>query len=404
MKRYLKRFREVKGIDWLTPVLFPFAWLVARLFYQSKKKLMLIGESRQEARDNGYWLFRHIRENHPEQAVAYVIDFRSPDYQKVRDLGECIHYGSFKHWVYYLACGVIAVSQKECRPNTPFFYVLELMGWLKNKRVFLQHGITISDAKWLYYDQTKFVGFICGAKPEYDAVVRDFAYPEGSVRYLGFPRFDQLHDLTIQPKQILVMPSWRSWLANKTDARYAFNEGEDFTASEYFKSWNAFLTDPGLKTFLESNDLQLIFYPHRKVQVHLNEFSKSSSHIQLADWKDYDIQELLKTSAFMITDYSSVFMDFAYMKKPMLFYQFDQGKFRKGQYAKGYFDYETDGFGPVFKKGPEEIVAYLKQAFANQFQLEESYQEKINAYFPLHDNNNSERVYNFLKELLECDH
>ncbi|WP_233554872.1 CDP-glycerol glycerophosphotransferase family protein [Atopobacter sp. AH10] len=403
MKRYLKRLRELKAKDWLAPMIFPFAYIVAKLFYRKQKDLILIGESRAEARDNGYWLFRYIREKVPEQRVAYVIDFDSPDYDKVRDLGECIPYGSFKHWVYYLSCGVIAVSQKECRPNTAFFYFLEVAGFLKNKRVFLQHGITISDAKWLYYDQTKFSGFICGAKPEYDAILNDFGYPDSSVRYLGFPRFDQLHETKVNPRQILLMPSWRSWLVNKTDARYEFNEGDDFTASEYFIKWNAFLSDPTLKEFLEKNDLQLIFYPHRNMQVHLNEFTKTSDHIQMASWKEHDIQDLLKSSAFMITDYSSVFMDFAYMKKPMLFYQFDQGKFRKGQYAKGYFDYEKDGFGPVIKEGAKQVVAYLEKSFANDFQLEEAYLAKIDRYFPLYDQNNSQRVYDFLKELLdEC--
>ena len=36
----------------------------------------------------------------------------------------------------------------------------------------------------------------------------------------------------------------------------------------------------------------------------------------------------------MITDYSSVAIDFAYMKKPTLYYQFDEEKFRRGQYAQ----------------------------------------------------------------------
>ena len=51
------------------------------------------------------------------------------------------------------------------------------------------------------------------------------------------------------------------------------------------------------------------------MQNNLQEFQTSSDNIILADWKNYDIQELLKESAFLITDYSSVFMDFAYMRK-----------------------------------------------------------------------------------------
>ena len=43
----------------------------------------------------------------------------------------------------------------------------------------------------------------------------------------------------------------------------------------------------------------------------------------------------------MITDYSSVFFDFSYMRKPVIFYQFDEKKFRKAQYAEGYFSYKN---------------------------------------------------------------
>lgn len=46
----------------------------------------------------------------------------------------------------------------------------------------------------------------------------------------------------------------------------------------------------------------------------------------------------------MITDYSSVAFDFAYMKKSLVYAQFDREAFFEGQtYDEGYFNYETDG-------------------------------------------------------------
>lgn len=43
-------------------------------------------------------------------------------------------------------------------------------------------------------------------------------------------------------------------------------------------------------------------------------FKTESKHVKIADWEHYDVQQLLKESAFLITDYSSIFNDFAYMK------------------------------------------------------------------------------------------
>ena len=50
----------------------------------------------------------------------------------------------------------------------------------------------------------------------------------------------------------------------------------------------------------------------------------------------------------MITDYSSVAFEMAYLKKAVLYYQFDEEEFFSGKHwQKGYFDYRKDGFGAV---------------------------------------------------------
>ena len=59
---------------------------------------------------------------------------------------------------------------------------------IKSKSIFLQHGITLSNAKWLYYKNTKKRLFICGAKPEYEYIKKQFGYPEENLKYLGFAR------------------------------------------------------------------------------------------------------------------------------------------------------------------------------------------------------------------------
>lgn len=402
MIQHLKRLRELSLNDYLALIIFPCAYLVSIFFKKKNKDLILICESASEARDNGYWLFKYIRETDPEAHVAYVINFDSPDYHKVERLGPCVQFGSFKHWVYYLSAGVNATSQKEGKPNAAVFYLLEIiLGWVKNKQVFLQHGITINEASWLYYRNSKFLGFICGAEPEYQEIKARYGYPEGAVQYLGFTRFDNLHNLRVNPKQILVMPTWREWLDVKTDAHYQFEEGESFEDSEYYQAWNNFLNHPVLHRFLGNNGLSLIFYPHRNIQKHLHKFDRGSKYITFASWEDFDIQTLMQESAFMVTDYSSVFMDFAYMRKPMAFYQFDQGKFREGQYGEGYFSYEKDGFGPVFTDDVLPLINYLYESYEENFVLNEQYQSRVNKFFPLYDQNNCLRTYNYIKTLLK---
>lgn len=92
------------------------------------------------------------------------------------------------------------------------------------------------------------------------------------VQYLGLCRFDTLHGHQTDPAPHLVMPSWREWLTNKIRRSYEFDDIDHFTNTEYFQRWNGFLNDPQLADFLEEQDLEIYFYPHRNMQPYLSEF------------------------------------------------------------------------------------------------------------------------------------
>ncbi len=104
-------------------------------------------------------------------------------------------------------------------------------------------------------------------------------------------------------------------------------------------------------------------------------------------------------SACMITDYSSIAMDFAYMNKPLVYYQFDEKQFRSEHFEEGYFQYERDGFGPVVRT-KEELLKYLEQMLKQPQSVLESYQKNIEAFFPSRDTNNCERIFEAVKEVV----
>ena len=93
--------------------------------------MWLVCEEYNEARDNGYWLYKYIRKAHPEQDVVYAINKESVDYEKIKNLGEVIQYGSIKHWAYYLAASINISSQKGGKPNAAVCYLLEVYGSFK---------------------------------------------------------------------------------------------------------------------------------------------------------------------------------------------------------------------------------------------------------------------------------
>ncbi len=369
--------------------------LIYRLF---RRDLWLICDNKNEARDNGYHLFRYIREHYPEQDIVYAISRRSPDFAKVKDLGKTVRYGSLRHWILYLSARKNISSQKGGKPNAAVCYFLEVNGIIKNTRIFLQHGIIKDDMPWLYYENTKMRMFVCSTEREWRYVSDTYHYPEGWVKKLGIARLDALHDMKVKEKQVLLMPTWRSWIATPTSASYSIEDVSEFTNTTYFKAWNSFLGSRRLSEILKKYGLTLVFYPHRDMQPFLKYFDIHDENIIVAKWPGHDVQELLKESAYLITDFSSIAMDFAYMKKPLQYYQFDYQDFRKGQYPEGYFSYERDGFGPVCYD-QEGSLDELERAAEKGFRNDEVYLSRHDGFFDLYDTQNCERNYRAIKEL-----
>lgn len=387
--------KKVKITDFLSIIILilaiPFSWLVKLINKIKNKKLWLICELEDTCRDNGYHLFKYIRKNHPNDLCYYAINKKSTDYKKIKKYGNIIQFGSFKHWIFYLAADKNISSHKEGNPNHAIFTVLHRFLNLYNNRIFLQHGITKDNVPMFYYKNTKFKLFICGAKKEYDYIKKVFGYPDKSVVYTGFARFDNLHNNKVNPNQILIIPTWRRWFELE-------NDSEDFLNSEYYTYWSNLIKDKKLNNFAKKNNLKILFYPHYQMKKYIKEFKKLSSNVKIVTDDKYDIQELLKKSALMITDYSSVYMDFAYMKKTVIYYQFDYEKYRNSHLQEGYFNYEKDGFGKIFTQ-KDDIIKELIKLHKNKFQVPKKYYNRMIKFFEINDTKNCERIYNAIKNM-----
>ena len=86
-----------------------------------------------------------------------------------------------------------------------------------------------------------------------------------------------------------------------------------------------------------------------------------------------DINELYLISDILITDYSSVFFDYANLERPMLFYMYDYDTY-KNEMRDFYFDVE-DLPGPIIKE-EEQLLEELKQIE----NIKKTYKEKYDAF------------------------
>lgn len=394
-------FEKLKRVKWADLLhIFKFLLALPAAFFVRRKRpdLWLLCDTRLEARDNAYWLFAYLRREQPQQDAVYAISTASPDYERVRRLGEVVEFGSLKHWIYYLAARKNISSQKMGKPNAAICYVLEIYGILKNTRVFLQHGIITADLSFLYYEHTKMRLFVTSTQAEWQYVNDTYHYPEGYVQKLGLCRFDGLHDCKVDQKQILLMPTWRMYIRNELTDENEARRAKQFMETDYYKYWEAVLSHPALAVLLEEKDLHVVFYPHREMERFLSCFHVDSPRIRIAGWPKDDVQQLLKESAFLVTDFSSVAMDFAYMKKPLVYYQFDNEKFRSSHHGAGYFDFEKEGFGPVVTT-PDGVVHYLSEAADRDFANDAVYLQRHESYFDLWDDENCRRNYEAIRAI-----
>lgn len=356
------------------------------------RDLWIISERGIDARDNSYYLFKYVTQNHPEINIAFVISKTSPDRERVVNLGRVINYGSFEHFIALITSKVkISTHIMGYTPYIDFFVRADKIGLVKGKKIFLQHGIIKDNLTYLYNDNVNIDLFVCSALPEYEYVRDNFGYADNVVRMLGLCRYDDLHKPENKSKTVLVMPTWRYNLGNA--------DRKVFLESEYYRVFSHLLASEKLKDILKKYDYELLFYPHIEMQKFVGCF-KDADRIHIKSFKDVTVQELLINSDILITDFSSVFFDYGYMEKPMIFYQFDEDDFRKQHYSEGYFSYKDNAFGKVVYD-ESALLEELDRTLKNGANIDDIYLDRINKFFTIRDTKNCERNFNAIKEIYD---
>jgi CDP-glycerol glycerophosphotransferase (TagB/SpsB family) len=249
-----------------------------------------------------------------------------------------------------------------------------------------------NDLPFSHADQTDIDMFVCTAVPEYDFIDSTFGYPDGILKLTGLCRYDNLKKTDVPTHKILFMPTWRSNLRSCNKST--------FLKSEYFQAYNSFLNCSELAALLDEFDYELIYYPHYEVQRFIDCFETNNARVKIADFKHNDVQDLLINSDILITDYSSVFFDFAYMRKPVVYYHYNDAAFRREHYKEGYFKIKRDGFGDV-DITKEAVVNSLRHILENALQPDEIYLNRMNSFFCFNDTKNCERNFEAICELLD---
>ncbi|WP_078652717.1 bifunctional glycosyltransferase/CDP-glycerol:glycerophosphate glycerophosphotransferase [Streptomyces sp. NRRL F-525] len=367
------------------------------------KEIWLIGERSDTAQDNSYHFFKWIRENRKRRKAYYVIDASSADHAKIAPYGNVLKLGSFKHRTYLLHATKLIGSYDSESYLVPEGYkkalFLHRFGELvKYQRVFLQHGVTYNDVtsgadqRIASYDL-----LVTAGRQERDFMALEAGYGDRA-QPVGFPRFDALKREPRDKPRILLMPTWRQWIVTASYKKSAGPAKTSFTQSEYYRFYKTLLSDPRLGRALDHFGVDLEFFPHYEIRPYLHTFQFSSPSIQVADPHTRNVQQAMKECSLMVTDYSSVFFDVAYMGIPLVYVPFDEEDFYGRHYKRGYFNLTEDGFGPVCRT-VEQAVDEIIAAVRRDFTVEPVHRDRVEEFFVHRGGGNCERVFEAIDAL-----
>ncbi len=364
-----------------------------------KSNAWILMDRDNQADDNAEHLYRYISENHPEQDIYFALKKNSSDWKRLEQDGfNLLEFGSSAFESKLKDCEKIISSHVDGY-ITHYFKDNSL---LDKDYVFLQHGITKDDLSgWL--NTKKIACFVTATNPEYHSIVDNttaYKFGKKEVKLTGFPRYDRLLiNNNTESKQILIMPTWRSSIVGTYISGTERTRNPDFMKTNYARHWHGFMNHTILKE-LNDQGYQIVFAPHPSIQEYMDEFTVPD-FIKIYSYSEGNIQSVFQNTSILITDYSSVAFDVAYLNKAILYYQFDYDEvFSSGNhtYQKGYFDYNRDGFGAV-AYNETELLAALKDLVDNQAKVPDLYQTRIDKTFQFRDSNNCERVYQAILDL-----
>lgn len=278
------------------------------------------------------------------------------------------------NYLYYLMTSKFWID--NCRKTFPIYkrskqiYIQTWHGTALKKIEFdVEHSLSELYLHGAKIDSQQIDYFVSPNRFMSKLIPKAFKY-EGELLEVGYPRNDILINLSEEKKCeikkglkldpdkkiILYGPTYRDGSKNKND----FSTGLDIDLDTFYEQFK--------------DEYILLLRLHSNVATDIDIDLKYKHFIYNVSFYP-DSQELLAIADLLITDYSSLFFDFAVTRRPMIFYAHDLELYRD-QLRGFYFDYEKFVPGPVARNMNElfHVISNWKEYFNEQ------YNEKLSSF------------------------
>ena len=354
------------------------------------------------AQDNAEAFYRYLRDHQPAVNAWFALSRESPDWSRLEEDGfRLVEFGSVNYALALRNARYLISSQADnyiVRPPQP------LSGPRRWKFVFLQHGVIHIDlSRWLNAQPIRMM--ITTTEAEHRSIVGDgsgYLLSDKEVVRTGLPRHDRLLELSRRVpaghrRSILITPTWRQQLLAPQGSGHRRELVGDLESSEFMSTWRDLLGNAALRALAQRHALDLVFLAHPHLEHHITP-NMLHAQTRLVTPGSADLQEVLAEARLLITDYSSLAFDVAYLGSPVIYYQFDVKEFFSGAHTVdlGEFSYVRDGFGPVvFDAG--SVAAAAIDLLEPESLVHVEYRRRADSTFTFRDGLCSARVYEAIR-------
>jgi CDP-glycerol glycerophosphotransferase len=232
---------------------------------------------------------------------------------------------------------------------------------------------------------------IASSELDAKAMEKSFGVSPGNIHITGLPRIDYLsnlsdsmkdeefkiNQLTNGKKLILFAPTWR----DDNGSYYEFTQ-EDLNL---------------LSDFLDKNNCVIGVREHfnHKNKSYYNQLKKVNV-LNLNNDYFKNIEVLLKKADLLITDYSSCYFDFLFLKKPCVSFAFDYQEY--GSHERGFLHDPKELFGQNLCFDFHHVLLRAEELMNKPYSID---MDTFNRFYKFDDNKNSERVIDIIKNIVK---
>lgn len=347
--------------------------------------------------DNAEFLYRYSIKQEDGIRKYFVVNKNSATYRQMRkEHLNVIKQSSLKHRLMFLHCAKFITSQMDV------IYMNDMRGieiffrdLFKFDYIHIQHGISWQNLDHLLNANVENLKMMtsCANAEHKNLSQSRYGYVNGQLRKGGMARFDGFANREKEKRQIMLCPTWRRELVGRLQVDGIREYNDQFQNSLFFKMYNSLLSDETFIDQIEKLGYTILFALHPNMQAQRNDF-RIDARVIFPEKYEIDYDQFLKESQIMITDYSGIQFDFAYMKKPIIYLHHKD--LPNHLEESDYFSYEKDAFGDICRD-IEQLKTKLIEVIKTGGLMEEKYAQRVEKFFIYNDFNNCKRIYEEIK-------